>query len=102
MSSTYNAAVIEDVIKAVEYVVGVPRSDWFRTRTRLREHVLCRMLFTYILHERGWYIKAISTALGLHHSSVIHYLNCLSAPDGFLADMMTTAKATFNQRKTAA
>lgn len=58
------------LIRLINEVLNVDILD----KTREREHVNARIIFSSILRERGYSLTKIGSFLGKDHSSIVHYL----------------------------
>lgn len=57
--------------KSIKSVLGV---DLKKARTRKRNVVNARMIYSYILHTKGWTYSSIARSLNKNHATIIHYV----------------------------
>lgn len=60
---------------ACEYK-GVTKEEIFG-KSRLREHVICRVLISFMHLCLGWQLSAIGRQIGNDHAAIIHYRNLI-------------------------
>lgn len=61
-----------DLVSAAERVIGTPLDD-----SRCRSSVMIRRFVAFRMHKEGYPYMDIASAMGIHHSTVIHHVHIM-------------------------
>lgn len=75
---------MENLKKIIDYVFGIDIS----IKTRKREYVNARMVFSKILKDNGYGVTIISRYLKKDHTSIMHYVESVNSVIRFDEDLM--------------